>query len=610
MSRFGVIPEGFRLKDLQTILEEFEEAQRAAFGADINTQADSTLGQLNGIVGDQVAEAWDVLQDVYRSRQPSSANDASLDDVAAITGALRLAQARSAVPLQLNLDDATTVTKGSLASIGDAGEQWRAKADISNALGFAATILGEFESVNFGSIVGNPTTIDTIKTPVSGWSAKAAITSLNDETYTLSDGQSLTISVDGGTGQSVSFNTGDFADIANATAAEIAAEITADTTGLSATDEGGFVRIVSDTDGPGSSIQITGGTAAEELGFTQAAFAGFNPDIAAQSRSGNTETYALTDGETITVKVDNGSTQTVTFNTADFVAIGAALAVEVARVITGDLTGAIAYVVTGGKIQIESLTAGPSSQIEVTGGLANAELGFSERPFVGTSGSASLGRLLELDPPFRVRREELLQLAGSGTVESIRSAVRNVTGVIQAFVFENTGDVVDGDGLTPHSFEAVVLGGDDTAVAQAIFDNKPAGIATHRDPGPDGRSITITDSQGIDHTIEYSRPTEIPMFVEVDVDAIQTAFGGGDQTAGEAAVADAIKAIGDTLDIGDDVKILLFQCAPLNVAGVEDVTAIKIEDTFPPTNTANIVIASRDIVTFSTANVIVNVNFV
>lgn len=90
--------------------------------------------------------------------------------------------------------------------------------------------------------------------------------------------------------------------------------------------------------------------------------------------SGNSETYALSDGQTLTVAVDGAAAQTATFNTADFSNIALADADEVAAVITTDISGATSVDLdVGGTIIIFS-TVGTS--IEVTGGTANGVLGF------------------------------------------------------------------------------------------------------------------------------------------------------------------------------------------------------------------------------------------
>ena len=610
MTSYGVTDTGFVTKTLQDVLDEIEQEQRTAFGPAINTQADSVLGQINGIFADKLSELWEVAEAIYRSRQPDSASGEALDNVAAITGAVRLPATSSAANVLLNLDDATTLTVGKVVSIGPNGEQWATIAVVSNATGENATVAAVINAVNTGPIAGNPGTIDTIKTPVSGWTAKAAITSLGIETFTLANGETLDIEVDQGVAQTVTFLTGDFADIANATAAEVAAVIDSALTGATAVDTiATNVRITSDLDGSGSALRVVGGTAFEALGFSKALFKGFNPDIPAQQINGTSEPYALVDGFTLTVQVDEGATQIVTFNTADFVSIGAATAKEVAKVITGDLTDAVAYVV-GDKVQIESDTVGVNAEVEVTGGTANPILGFPTIAVSGESGAATAGRNEETDPEFRLRREELLRISGSATSEAIRSALLNTLDVAQAFLFVNDTDFVDINGLPPHSFESIVSGGTDDDVAQTIFDTKPVGIQTHRDPGPDGRTIGVVDSQGFSIDINFSRPTEIQMFVEVDISVNGDAFGGGDQVAGEVQVKDAIKAVGDLQQIGQDVIINQFLCAPFEVAGVVDVPIIRIEDIFPPTNTANIPVAARELATFQTSDIVVNVTVV
>ena len=129
-------------------------------------------------------------------------------------------------------------------------------------------------------------------------------------------------------------------------------------------------------------------------------------------------------------------------------------------------------------------------------------------------------------------------------------------------------------------------------------------------PGPDGVSVVITDSQGTDHTINFSRADIITEHTIVDISVVAEDFGGGDQIAGEQQVRAAIKLLGDALDVGEDIIILRFKCVPLDVAGVQDVTDIFIEDVEPPTNQANIPITLRELATFATANIDINVVFV
>ena len=733
----GVVPEGFNAKDLETLLSEIEESQRSDIDAAINTQADSVLGQLNGIFGDKLAEIWEVCLATYRARQPDSATGEALDNVAAITGAIRLPAAPSVAAAYLNLDPAVSLPIGTLVSIGAAGAQWETQTVLTNGGAFQESLPVVVASVDAAPIVGNAYSIDTIVNPIAGWSAKAAFDSLNAEPFVLADFQTLQIQIDGGPTQNVVFNAGDFANIAAATAQEVIDAIKADTVGLDGLDVGGFLRLFSELDGSGSAIRVVGGSGFEALGLSQELIQGFNPSRSAKIINAINETYDLSGSPTLFIAIDGAGSQAINFvdsdfgtaargrltniaasllapgvdtdtfilddgvnpavtfvfdddasivetptlraivhngtqtanqirdlvvsainaaptlaitaapdplvssvaelvndatgpagnvaivetvSNAGFIATGmaggvadtpaVATALQVAQAINRTLVGGVAYVVSG-KVQIESLVVGDNSEVEITGGSANTELGYPlSEPVGGFNADAVLGRDIETDAEFRTRREDLLQLSGSATVEAIRSAILNTPGVTQAFVFENPTDFVDGDGRPPHSMEAIVSGGLDEAIAQAIFDTKPIGIQTYAVPGPSGVSVIITDSQGTDHTINFSRAEDITMHVEVDINVIATEFGGGNQVNGEQEVREAIKALGDLQNIGQDIIILRYKCVPLDIAGVDDVTDIYIEDTDPPLNQANISFTARQLPKFSTANIDINVNFV
>jgi phage tail sheath protein FI len=96
--------------------------------------------------------------------------------------------------------------------------------------------------------------------------------------------------------------------------------------------------------------------------------------VAATLTSGSAETYNLSaGGETLTVKVDRGPVQTVTFQPAMFAAPAAATAAEVAAAINAQLLGASADVDgVGTSVEITSDRRGSGSYLEVTGGTANA----------------------------------------------------------------------------------------------------------------------------------------------------------------------------------------------------------------------------------------------
>lgn len=98
---------------------------------------------------------------------------------------------------------------------------------------------------------------------------------------------------------------------------------------------------------------------------------------AASVATGSQETWDMSGVPlTLTVKVDGGSAQTVTFVTADFVTDSAATADEVVTRIETDLSGAEAYKDASGAVIIGTTTTGDSGSIQVTGGTANTTLLF------------------------------------------------------------------------------------------------------------------------------------------------------------------------------------------------------------------------------------------
>lgn len=110
----------------------------------------------------------------------------------------------------------------------------------------------------------------------------------------------------------------------------------------------------------------------------------------------------------------------------------------------------------------------------------------------------------------RLRRESSLAASGGGTVAAITADVSAVDGVLQCTVEENTTDATVNT-ITPHSFRAVIWDGspaaaDDDEVAQAIYDTRPAGIAS-----VGGESGTAVTADGQLVTMAFERATEVPI---------------------------------------------------------------------------------------------------
>jgi uncharacterized phage protein gp47/JayE len=213
---------------------------------------------------------------------------------------------------------------------------------------------------------------------------------------------------------------------------------------------------------------------------------------------------------------------------------------------------------------------------------------------------ATVGSNVETDNAYRTRMAEELQLAGAGTVEAIRSQLLEVAGVTTVIVFENTTDVTDGNDLPPHSFEAYVQGGDTATIAQTIWESKPAGIATYGNT-----SYTITDSQGLEHVINFSRPVVVPVYIAVTITPDATYPADGDTLVKEALVN-----YGNSLGIGQELIVipnLVAQLAPQisGIPGIQD-AVIYVSTSPGPTLPDNITPLSYEILSFDTSRVSVS----
>jgi len=120
------------------------------------------------------------------------------------------------------------------------------------------------------------------------------------------------------------------------------------------------------------------------------------------------------------------------------------------------------------------------------------------------------GRNLETDPELRARRIKSIKFSGSGTIEAMRARLLNITGVTSTKILENITETTDANSLPPKSFEALVLGGVDSDIANMIWLVKPAGIKTYGNT-----EITILDSEGKNQVVHFSRSIKVYVFANV-----------------------------------------------------------------------------------------------
>jgi len=217
---------------------------------------------------------------------------------------------------------------------------------------------------------------------------------------------------------------------------------------------------------------------------------------------------------------------------------------------------------------------------------------------------ATLGTETEQDESARARRVSELEAAGGSTLAAVRAELLSIVGIESALVLENVTETTDGNGTLPHTIRAVVYDGtpsgtnvDTDTIAQALFDSKPAGARTQG-----AISTTIRGSDGIDHPIAFSRPTKVDIYIEVDLD-VDTGAGWDAVDSPPLVKTAIVEGFEASRKVGDDVIPARFYAWIFSVAGVVDVTEIRLGLTASPTGTANLVIAFNEIADFDTSRI-------
>lgn len=169
---YGLLPTGFVAPTLQEIKSELEAALRASLGADVDTSAESVLGQLVGLFAQRERTLWELAEATYHARTRAGASYAALTEVARLTGTERRAATKGTVQLNVALSAGTTLPVGSVAAVlGQPTNRWVTTHAVNNPGPGVAVLPVYAEAETAGAVRANANTITVIATPVAGWSA-------------------------------------------------------------------------------------------------------------------------------------------------------------------------------------------------------------------------------------------------------------------------------------------------------------------------------------------------------------------------------------------------------------------------------------------------------
>lgn len=133
--------------------------------------------------------------------------------------------------------------------------------------------------------------------------------------------------------------------------------------------------------------------------------------------------------------------------------------------------------------------------------------------------SAERGSSYETDEELRERFRVSKALRANNMAESLYAQLIELEDVVALRIYENMTDLPDMLGLPAHSFMVVIRGGTDTNIGEAIWNNKPHGIATHGTT-----SVVVRDSQNLERTVKFSRAVEVPVYIKIEIERTDATF--------------------------------------------------------------------------------------
>ena len=168
----GLTPTGFVAKTVEELRAELEGDLRASLGTDLDTSAESVVGQLIASQATKLRELWELAEILYNARVPGGASFASLTELARLTGTERRAATKGTVTLMVTLTAGTTLAAGAVAAVaGQPSNRWVTLVAVSNPGPRTNVVPVPAEAETAGPIRANVTTITTIATPAAGWLA-------------------------------------------------------------------------------------------------------------------------------------------------------------------------------------------------------------------------------------------------------------------------------------------------------------------------------------------------------------------------------------------------------------------------------------------------------
>lgn len=168
----GLTTDGFQRATMEDLVDETTSELRGAISAQLDLSESTVIGNINTILCDKLAQAWEVLEEAVAGLDPEIATEARLVSLALLTGVKRRPPQKGLVTCTIALDAAQSYGPGDLVAhvLDDPDNLW------SNRDAVVSTSAGNYSAV-FHSNETGPEAVAaagtlTVQAPaVAGWTA-------------------------------------------------------------------------------------------------------------------------------------------------------------------------------------------------------------------------------------------------------------------------------------------------------------------------------------------------------------------------------------------------------------------------------------------------------
>jgi hypothetical protein len=170
----GLTTDGFDSKTLADIEASIVARQRATIDANLDTTEFELIGQLNGIYAGELAELWEVAQELYDSFDPDKAVGQQQDSLYSLTATLRQGASKSTVVAQVMLEPGANIAAGdAVASVFGSNStiRFQNRDPMVNVGEAAAPFPAVFVAQVTGPVVANAGLLTVKETSPIGWAS-------------------------------------------------------------------------------------------------------------------------------------------------------------------------------------------------------------------------------------------------------------------------------------------------------------------------------------------------------------------------------------------------------------------------------------------------------